>query len=56
MLYAGDLREDNVLQSVSDSIDYLRDNREVRKEMSCRLQALVDGGGTKRLVEALLEE
>lgn len=56
MLYAGDLREDDVLQSVLDGMDYLGNNREIRKEMSCRLQALVDGDGAKRLVEALLEE
>ncbi len=56
MLYVGDLREDDVLQSVLDGMDYLGNNREIRKEMSCRLQALVDGGGAKRLVEALLEE
>lgn len=56
MLYAGDLRQDHVLQSVLDGMDYLGNNREIRKEMSCRLQALVDGGGAKRLVKALLEE
>lgn len=56
MLYAGDLREQGVVQTVLDDIDALADNWETRKEMSQRLQALVDGKGAKRLVKALLEE
>lgn len=56
MLYAGDLRRQDVVQSVLDSIDKLADKWEIRREMSCRLQELVDGGGAKRLVKALSEE
>lgn len=56
MLYAGDLREHIVVKSVLDGIDTLSDNPEMRKEMSCRLQTLVDGMGAQRLVKALLEE
>lgn len=55
MLYAGDLRQHDVVQSVLDGIDYLENNLEVRRDMLCRLQDLVDGSGAKRLVKELLK-
>lgn len=56
MLYAGDLRKHDVVQSVLEDIDILANSQELRKGMSSHLQDLVDGNGAQRLVKALMEE
>ena len=52
---AGDIREDNhFVERIFTRLKELK-SAELRRETARRMQALVDGGGARRLAEALLE-
>ena len=57
MLNAGDCRNDaQFVERVDACIGQLIENVEIRKEISCNMQNLVDGYGAGRIAKALLNE
>lgn len=55
MIYAGDLRVDNVVECVVDKVEQLVSDYMQRKVMSDRMRRLVDGMGATRVIEELMK-
>ena len=51
--YAGDIRQDNVIDSVIRLIRQYQGNRKLRAKVSGRMQKLVDGKGAERIADVL---
>ena len=56
MIYIGDVRENDVMQSLYDNLEGILNDNVKRCEMSRSVENIVDGNGCKRIIKELVRE
>lgn len=56
MDYAGDIRNENIIENITKYLDKYHWNKQLRQERSLRMQELVDGKGALRIAQILIKK